>query len=642
MAVLEQPDIAQFDTWPKVLEHNSRSFDAKRKAMRYKNYGIWQHYSWQEYFSNVKYLALGLLSLGFEAGDKLLIIGDNSPQWYFGELAAQCSRGISVGLYSDLSASEVEYIARDCAVRFAMVEDQEQADKISQIRDRLPAIKKVIYWRYKGLSDNSDPDFVGLRTVLELGRTYETDHPGVFEQNVAAGKADDVCAIVYTSGTTGNPRGALHSYRSLMSGAQTFCRLDGLNHKDDFVSYLPPAWINEQWLAFGCHLLSGGTVDFAENAETQQEDAREVAPTLAVYNSRLWESLAGQTRAKLRTASRLKRVTSGWFMPIGQKVAALEEQGRRPGPGLWSLNLLGDVLVFRRIRDSLGLTRARVCYSCGSALSPQALRFFHALKVPLKSVYTTTEAGAITGVAARSQSPGTVGQVNPGVEVSVTPEGEMLVRHAGMFLGYHNDPEATARVTCDGWVRTGDRCRLDGDNVVFVDRLADLITTPCGDVISPQEIESRLKYSPYIKDAWVLAGPDCEFLSAVIIIDAANTGHWADKHKVTYTTFADLSQKPEVYELITDEITQVNQDLPKNQQIAKYVNLHKEFDPDESELTRNRKLRRNLVLERYQWLAEALRGNKESVEVEAAFTYQDGRTGILKTSVKIATIGRGG
>lgn len=632
-------DTATLDTWPKVLDYNSRTLGHKHAAMRYKHYGIWQSLSWQDYYSSVKYLALGLLSLGFQPGDKLLIVGDNAPHWYFAELAAQCNRGVSVGLYSDLSAGEIECIARNSEARFAMVEDQEQVDKLSSIRDRLPALRSVIYWRYKGLGGEADSSLIGFRSIVEVGRRYEADHPQRFDENVRAGTAADVCAVVYTSGTTGDPKGAFHSYASLMAGALPFYRQDRLNSGDNFATYLPPAWITEQSLAFGCHLLSGGTVDFAENSETQPEDVRETAPSVVVYNSRLWESLAGQVRARMRGASIFKRLTSRWLMPVGFRLAELGETGRRPGPLLWLLGAVGDLLVFRRVRDGLGLTRARVCYSCGCTLSKETMRFFHALKVPLKNVYGSAEAGLITGVGGRVQRLGTVGSPSEGIEVRLTGEGELAVRHPGTFSGYCNDPEATARALSDGWVMTGDRCRLDDGQVVFVDRLDDLITMPCGDVVAPQEIESRLKYSPYIRDAWVLAGPGCDSLSAVIILDAANAGQWADKHKVPYTTFADLSQKPDVYRLIEQEIAFVNGALPEAQRIRRFVNLHKEFDPDETELTRNRKLRRTVLAERYADLAAALADDVSTVEVEAEIVYQDGRTGRLKTAVRVGNVG---
>jgi long-chain acyl-CoA synthetase len=636
-------DVTKLDTWPKMLGANSVRLGPDSKAMRYKHYGIWQSYSWQDYLSHVKYLALGLLSLGFEPGNKLLIVGDNSPEWYFAEMAAHSNRGISVGLYSDLSAAEIEHVARDCEADFAMVEDQEQADKMLQIREHLPNLKRIVYWRYKGLTEHDGGVFIGLRDVLAMGRQYEVEHPGVFEENIAAGKADDICAIVYTSGVTEDvPKGALQTYKSLLAGSQRYYEADCLSSKDDLACSLPPAWITEQWLAFGCHLLSGGTVNFAEGPETQQEDMREIAPSVVLYSSRLWESLAGQVQAKVRAASFLKRSVSRWLIPVGLRIAD-SRYGQRKPRWYWRLaGILADLLVFRSIRDSLGLPHARVCYTFGSTLSPEATRFFHALRVPLKTIYGSTEAGSITGAARGIQSPGTVGSVNPGVEVKFGDQGEMVVRHSGVFLGYYNDPEMTARVLSDGWVRTGDIGHMsDGEELVFVDRLEDVMTLPCGDVLVPQDIESRLKHSPYIKDAWVVAGQNCQFVSVVIIIDAENTGRWADERKTAYTTFGDLSQTPEVYELIGREISVVNQDLPESRRVEKYVNLHKEFDPDEHELTRNRKLRRGFLTKRFPDLIQALNGDQGSVDVEAEFTYQDGRTGKITTALKIATIGHG-
>jgi len=636
-------DITKLDTWPKVLEFNSDDLGADHKAMRYKHYGIWQSYSWRDYFSNVKYLTLGLLSLGFSPGSKLLIVGENAPEWYFAEMAAQSARGISVGLYSDLSAAEIEYIARDCEAEFAMVGDEEQADKILQTIERLPRLRTVIYWRYKGLSKRSDETFIGLRDVLEMGRRFEAEHSRAFEDSIAAGKADDTCAIVYTSGATADaPKGALHSHRSLMSGSQYYCELNGLSPRDDLACAVPPAWITEQWLAFGCHLLSGGTVNFAESSETLQQDLREIAPSVALYSSRLWESQAGQVQAKLQGAGFLQRMFSRLLMPVGVRMADARDAKQKPGWHWRMLDACAEFVVYRPIRDSLGLPRARVSYTYGSTLSPGMFRFFHALRVPLKSIYGSAEAGAVTGAADGIQTRGTVGSVNPGAEIKLGEKSEILVRNPGAFLGYYNDPDMTADALNDGWVRTGDQGHLNAQQeLVFVDRVDDLIALPCGDILAPQEIESRLKQAAYIKDAWVLAGRDCDYVSAVIIIDADNTGRWADKCKTPYTTFGDLSQKPETYRLIEREISLVNQELPDSQRIERYVNLHKEFDPDEFELTRNRKLRRAFLRKRYPDLIQALGGERTSVEVEVEFTYQDGRTGKVKTALQIATVGRG-
>ena len=648
MALLKTPvarlDLATLDTWPKVLQFNSASLGARANAMRYKHYGIWQSLTWQDYFSNVKYLALGLLSMGFAPGSRLLIVGENAPEWYFAEMAAQCDRGLSVGLYSDLSAPEIEHVARDCGADFAIVGDQEQVDKMQLIIDRLPSLRRVVYWRYKGLSGQTDERFIGLRDLLASGHRYEAEHPEAFEDNIAVGAADDACAIIYTSGATRDvPKGTLHSYRSLMASSRCYAELDRLGPKDDLACAVPPAWITEQWLAYGCHLLSGGTVNFAESSETLQEDLREVAPSVVFYSSRLWESLAGQVQAKLRGSSFLKKTVSGLLMPVGRRAADAAYEGRKAGLHWRLLGLLADPLVYRPIRDNLGLPHARVCYTSGATLSPESFRFFHTLRVPLKDIYGSAEAGAVTGAADGRQALETVGSINPGVEIALSDEGEILVRGPGSFLGYHGDPEGSARVRADGWVHTGDKGAMGpGGQLVFIDRLQDAMTLACGDVLYPQQIESRLKHSPYIKDAWVLAGQDCRFVSVVVIIDVDNTGSWADKRKVSYTTFGDLARQPEVYRLIEQEIAAVNRELPDTRRIEKYVNLHKEFDPDEHELTRNRKLRRGLLRRCYPALIEALGGDATSVEVEAEFTYQDGRTGKITTALEIATVGQGG
>ncbi len=632
------------DTWPKVLQHNAAWFGAEGTAMRYKHYGIWQSYSWEAYLSQVKDLALGLRCLGFGPRSKLLIVGDNSPEWLFAQLAAQGNRGISVGLYSDLSAAEIERIARDSEADFAMVEDEEQADKISEIRDRLPHLKTVVFWRYKGLGNRDRSVFVGLRDVVSMGRDYEAEHPGAFEESVAAGNTDDVCSIIYTSGTGAEgAKGTLHSHRSLMANSRAYCELDKLGPKDDLAGYLPPAWITEQWLIFGCHLLSGGVLDFAENSATHAGDVREIAPHLLVYNSRLWESKAGQVQARMRGASRLKKLATGWAMRIGYHMVDTAQQQQKPALQWRLLDTIADRTVFRPVRDSLGLSRARVCYTSGSTLSADAIRFFQALKVPIKTVYGSAEADAVTGAADRIKSAGTVVSVNPGVDVTVAERGELLVRHPGTFLGYHNDPARTARVLNDGWVRTGDKVATCADGeLAFVDRLDDLITLPCGDVVAPQGIESRLRSSPYIKDAWVLAGDGCEALSAVVIVDAVTAGRWADQRKVRYTTFADLARSPEVYRLIEDEIASVNQGLGGGERIEKCVILHREFDPDELELTRDRKLRRAFLTERYGALIRALAGDDTSVEVEGSTARGSGPAGTIRATLRIATVGREG
>jgi long-chain acyl-CoA synthetase len=628
------------DTWPKILKHNYEEYGDSHVAMRYKQYGIWQPYTWKDYFVSVKYLALGLLSLGFERGDKLLIIGDNAPQWYYAELAAQANHGASVGVYSDSTPAEIEYFARDSEARFAVVQDQEQVDKFLQVKDELSLLERVIYWDYKGLAHYDDPILMGYRQVLQLGEAYEEEHPGLFEQNVETGTADDVCAIVYTSGTTGDaPKGAVHTYGTMRAGADYYLDLDPWYQNDSIVPYLPPAWMTEQWFSIGCHLLSASILNFAEEPETQEQDAREIGPSIVFYRARLWENQAAMVQARMQGADAIKRFVFRLLMPIGHRVADKKLTKMKPSLFWRIAYALAHVALFRPLRDSLGLPNARICYSTGAILSPDAFRFYHALNLPLKSLYGTTEGGALAGARDDDICLETLGPVHKGAEVRIADSGEIIYRQPGVFLGYYNDPDETAEVLKDGWFHSGDCGGIDEDgHVVFLDRMGDLVELACGHKLAPQFVECRLRFSPYIRDAWVLAGPDRAYTSAVIAIDHDRVGRWAGRSRVAFTTFAELSQKPEVYELVMRDIEKINQALPSGTKVKKFVNLHKDLDPDEAELTRTGNLRRAFLEERYRDLINAIYGDQTEVPIEAQVRYRDGRMGAIKTTISIRSV----
>ena len=638
---MEQLHKEKGDTWPKVLKFNCEKYGDHHTAMRYKHYGIWQPFTWKDYYLSVKYLALGLLSLGFEPGDRVVIIGDNAPQWYYAELAAQGSHGVSVGLYSDLTPREIKYIVENSEAKFAVVEDQEQVDKLLQIKHELPLLKKIIYWNYKGLAHYDDPILMGYREVQGQGRKYEEEHPGLFEQNVDTGKADDVCALVYTSGTTGvAPKGAVHTYRTMRTGAGYHLNLDPWYENDNVVPYLPPAWMTEQWFGIGCHLLSASILNFAEGAETQQRDIKEIRPNIVCYSARQWEGQAAMVQARIHGADVLKRFVFRLLMPIGYKMADLKYRKEKPNFILRMLYVLADLSLFRPLRASLGLSKARICYTTGAMLSPDAFQFYHVLGLPLKSLYGTTEGGALTGAKNDDISFETVGPAHKGTEVKITDEGELIYRQPGIFVGYYKDQDRTAEVLEDGWFHSGD-CgfiREDG-HIVFVDREKDLIKLASGDNLAPQFIESRLRLSPYIKDAWVVAGKERTYASVIIIINYNTVGRWAGQRRVGYSTFAELSQKPEVYDLVKQFIDRINSTLPPGSKVRKYVNLHKEFDPDEGELTRNRKLRRTFLEERYRELIDAIYADKTEVPIEARVRYRDSRMGTTKTTLSIKSVG---
>jgi long-chain acyl-CoA synthetase len=637
---MEHMHSAKGDTWPKILKYNYEKYGDSRRAMRNKHYGVWHPHTWKDYYLNVKHLALGLLDLGFEPGDKVLIIGDNAPQWYYAELAAQANHGVAVGLFSDLLPLEIKTVAQNCEAKYAVVEGQEQVDKFLQIKDELPLLKKLIYWNYKGLARYADDILIGYREALKLGESYESENPGSFEQNVESGRADDICAIIYTAGTTGSaPKGAVHTYRTLRAGAENLLQLDPWIEEDNVVPYLPPVWINEQWIGIGCHLLAAGILNFAEAPETQQRDSRETGPSIVFYGARLWESQAAMVQARILSADVLKRFVSRLLMPVGRKMAELKYRKQKPGLYLKALYALADIMVFRPIKRSLGLSNARICYATGATLSPDAFRFYHALNLPLKSLYGSTEAGALTGAKNDDIHFETVGPVHQQAQVKVTADGELICRQPGIFIGYYNDPEKTAGVLKDGWFYTGDAGFIrENGHVVFIDRIRDLVKLSNGDTLAPQSIESRLRFNPYIKDAWVLAGPQGAYVSAIIIINYDHVSRWAGQRRVAYTSFAELSQAPEIYELVRQAIQKLNNTLPAGARVKKYVNLHKEFDPDEGELTRNLKLRRVLLEERYRRLIDGIYADETAVPIEAQVGSHEGQMEAQKITIRIEPV----
>lgn len=637
---MEQGRRAKADTWPKMLKYNYETCSDQHIAMRHKHYGVWQPLTWKDYFLNVKHLALGLLSLGFQPGEKILVIGDNAPQWYYAGLAAQAIHGVSVGVFSDSLPSEIEYIAENSEATFAVVEDQEQVDKLLEIREALPLLKKVVFWNYKGLAHYDHELLAGYREVLKLGKAYEAEHPGHFENMLEEGGAEDVCAIIYTAGTTGTaPKGAVHTFRSLRAGAEYLLVLDPWSERDNVVPYLPPVWIHEQWLGVGCHLLSAATLNFAEASETQQRDSRETGPSIVVYGARVWESLASTVQARILRADAVKKTVFRLLMPVGYKAAEARYRKQRPDLFLKMLYVLSDILLFRSIKRDLGLSNARICYSTGALLSPDAFKFYHALNVPLKGLYGTTEGGALTGAGSDDIHFDTVGPPHSGAEVRTGDAGEIIYRQPGVFAGYYRDPELTDAVLKDGWFYSGDSgfIREDG-HLVFTDRIKDLLDLPGGEKLAPQSLESRLRFSPFIKDAWVLSGPDGLFVSAVIVMDYNNVRTWAGQRRVAFTSFAELSQAPEVYDLVKTDIERVNRTMPEGSRVVKYVNLHREFDPDEGELTRTRNLRRAALVERHRALIEGIYGGKTEAQMEAQAEYRDGRTGEMRTTMRIASI----
>lgn len=623
-------------TWPEILKYNYENIP-NRKAMRKKRFGIWEPFTWKDYYLNVKYLALGLLSLGFESGDKVLIIGDNSPEWYYAELACQADQGVSVGLDADISASELTYFAQNSHARFAIVQDQEQVDKLLSILDLLPELKKIIYWNYKGLTHYNHSILMGYKEVKKLGEQYEAKYPELFENNLKNLKDEDICSIIYTAGTTeSTPKGALHTFKSLRINAINQLNIDPWSEKDNLLPYFPPIRMIDKLFLISCHLLSACTLNFAEGPETIEKDIKEICPNIVYHSSRIWEHRASAIQAKILEGDALKRFFFLKLMPIGFKMTEKKYKKQKPDIFLKILYNLSSLIIFNPIKKSLGLINARICYSTDSMLSPEVFKFYHALSLPLKSIYVTTEGGILAGDKKEELNYDSVGYVYPGIEVKISKNGEILFNHEGIFKGYYMDPKRTSNAIKEGWLYSGDMGFLKDDGkLIIMDRLSDVVQLKNGETLLPQSIECRLRFSPYIKDAWVMAGPEGEYVSAIIVIDYNNVSRWAGKKRIGFTTFADLSQKEEIYELVQKEVEKVNQYLPEGTRIRKYLILHKEFNPDDGELTRVRTMRRLFLMEKNQYLIKAIYSDKNEIPIEVPIKQKERGTDTIRISLKI-------
>jgi long-chain acyl-CoA synthetase len=607
-----------------------------------KMYGVWHRYSWQDYYDNVRYFSLGLTSLGLRRGDVACIIGDNEPPWFWGEFAVQAAGGIATGAFVDSIPSEVKYVAEHSDAGFAIVNDQEQTDKFLEIKDQLPLLKKIIYWDPKGLRNYDDPLLISFNEVIELGREYEKANPGLFEKNVAAGSGDDIAFIYYTSGTTGLPKGAVLTHRALITTARGFVARYPMNENDDLVSNFPAAWVGDSFFATIPHLLTGARLNFPEEPETIAEDTREIGPNFVIYGPRQWEGLVSEIQVKMVDANPLKRLTYNLFLPVGHKIADMRFEGKTPNLFWRILHGIAYLALFRPLKDRLGLSKVRFAVTGSSVLSLDTFRLIHAIGVELRQCYASTEAGLISSHSKGEIKFESVGRPALGTSLRITKEGELLVNSDCMFTGYHKNQEKTAVTLIDGWCHTGDAVNINEQgHLIFMDRLEHMGQLKSGARYAPQYIEGRLRFSPYIKDAMVIGGKERDFVSAIINIDFAMVGKWAERNRIPYTTFVDLSQKNDVANLVRQDLERVNGYLPEASRVQKFVLLHKEFDPDEAELTRTRKLRREFMEERYKEMIEAIYGGKEQVDVQAPVTYRDGRKGVVTTGIKVRNVTRG-
>ena len=624
-------------TLPQFLLRNARQRPGEI-AIREKEKGIWQQWTWSQYADETRALAMGLIALGFAKDDKLAILSDNRPQVYWMMAAVQALQGVPVPLYQDSISRQLEYVVSHSEAVMVLAENQEQVDKILEIKDSLPSLRQIIYDDPKGLRHYDDPLLISYTEVQEKGRELAQREPNRFEELVAVGKADDVALIGYTSGTTGAPKGAMLSHANLITAVQGMQEVEPYYSSDETLAYLPPAWVGDTFWSLAGSLIIGFTVNCPEGPETVEDNIREIAPHFLVAPPRIWENLVSDVQVKIEDASFLKRLVYNKFMQTGYDVARSQMEHKELTRGQKVMKALGEFFVFGPLRDHMGFRRIRSAYTGGAPLGPEVFLFFRALGINLKQVYGQTETGVTCVQRDAEVKLGTVGTPFPNVDMKLSDDGEVLVSGPTVFLGYYKNPEATAETVQDGWLNSGDAGFFDQDqHLVVIDRVKDVTALTNGTKFAPQFIENKLKFSPYIKEA-VAFGQDHPYVATMINIDMENVGKWAERQQVAYTTYTDLAQKTAVYDLIAHEVERVNSDLEDAMRIRRYVILHKELDADDEEMTRTRKVRRGFVSEKYSDIIEALFSDVDEIPVTTVITYQDGRQTTMETQLAFRSV----
>jgi len=634
---------AQADTFPKLVRANAETLPRKT-AIREKDLGIWQAYTWRDYWEQSRLIALGLASLGFARGDKTAVVGDNRPRLYWAVCATQALGGIPVPLYQDSIEKELAYIVDHAEARFAIVEDQEQVDKLLHLRAQCPRLEFIVYDNARGLRAYSEPNLMSLEELLERGRKFEQNHANYVEDEVAKGRADDTAIICYTSGTTGTPKGAMLSHHGLIVTARNSAAAEGLDASEEILSYLPMAWVGDHVFSYAQSVITGFAANCPESAATVLHDLKEIGPTYFFAPPRIWETILTNVLLRLDDCAWPKRKLVHFFLDLAQGMERRRLAGQPVSLLPRLLYPLGRALVYGPLRDNLGMRRVRRAYTAGEAIGPEIFVFFRALGINVKQLYGMTEASVFVTIQrdgdVRLDS---VGTAIPGVEIRISGTGEVQFRGAGVFQGYYKNAEATRDAVHDGWLSSGDAGFLDASgHLKIIDRAKDLSRLSTGTIFPPKFIENKLKFSPYVKEA-VCVGQDRPFVTALINIDLAAVGNWAERRGIAYTSYTDLSQKPEVYALIHDEVTRVNASLRDDEvlrgaTLRRFLILHKELDPDDEEITRTRKVRRGYIAQKYADLIEALYSDRTHVQVEAKVTYEDGRSGTIRADVTIRDV----
>jgi len=644
MAGLSDAGKGAVDTFPKILMRNARDL-GKRTAVREKDLGIWQSWTWEEVLEETRLFSLGLQALGLKAGDKIAIVGSNRPRLYWSMVAAQAIGAVPVPVYADSVAEEMAYVLGHAEVRFAVVEDQEQVDKLLSMDDEVKSLEQIIYDEPRGLRDYEHTRLHHFESVQKLGEAQVNDGPDAiskWEAGIAATKGADIAVMLYTSGTTGRPKGVMLSFDNLVISARNGNEFDKLDETDEILAYLPMAWIGDHVFSLAQAYTAGYCVNCPESLETVEMDRLEIAPTYFFAPPRVFEGLLTRIMVQMEDAGRLKKKMFDYFMDVARKSGEKILNGEPVSTSERLLYGLGEILVYGPLKNRMGFTKLKVGYTAGEAIGPEIFRFYRSLGLNLKQLYGQTEASVYITLQPDGEIYGdTVGKPAPDVELRISDSGEVLYRSPGVFVGYYKNDEATAKTKdAEGWVQTGDAGIItDNGHLKIIDRAKDVGKLTDGALFAPKYIENKLKFFPNIKEA-VAFGDGRDRVGVFINIDLTAVGSWAERNNVNYASYQELAANPDVYAMIQDHVDQVNRDLAgeammAGAQIQRFLILHKELDADDGELTRTQKVRRSFIADRYEPLIDALYDGSSSKHVRTEVTFEDGRTGAIEATVEI-------
>ncbi|MDQ5946398.1 MAG: long-chain acyl-CoA synthetase [Pseudomonadota bacterium] len=637
------PDTASraLDTFPRLLFYHAQ-VRGDKIAMREKDLGIWQSWTWADVADRVGAIACGLAELGFKRGDNLAIIGDNRPHLYMMMTAVQCLGGVPVPLYQDAVGAEMLFVLQDAGVRFALAEDQEQVDKLLEIKEQLPTLEHIVYDDPRGMRHYNQPFLHDIHELMAMGRIHNQNHPNFLKSEIEQGAADDTSVMLYTSGTTGKPKGVCQTHNAFISSARGGAEFDRLTDADDILSYLPMAWVGDHLFSFAQAQVTGFTINCPESGETVMTDLREIGPTYYFAPPRVFENLLTQVMIRMEDAGAIKQKLFHYFMGVARRCGADILDGKSVGFGDRLSYALGNLFIYGPLKNVLGMSRIRVAYTAGAAIGPDLFRFYRSIGINLKQLYGQTETCAYVCLQPDGQIKlDSVGMAAPGVEVKIADNGEILVKGPMLLKGYYKRPDATAEsINADGYFMTGDAGFFDDEgHLKIIDRAKDVGKLSNGAMFAPNYIENKLKFFQHIKEA-VCFGHDKDMVCAFINIDVGAVGNWAERRGIAYSGYTDLAAKPEVLGLIQECVEKINEELVRegmlaDSQIHRFLVLHKELDPDDDELTRTRKVRRGFISEKYAVLIDALYAGKASQFIETEVKFEDGRRGKVSADLQI-------